>query len=379
MDGNTAEGIYRQLTDPSDAHYIPAEILAKANVITITCGGNDMMDFMYGVMLKAYNDANPETPITSVDELKTTIQTDKVKALKLVVAAKKAVTAELVESAGFQNAAATFEAELNKLVGYIRSKNPSATLILATQYHPYQAFAVENLSTTQKIFVNFIHTAISPCLVLEPEEKSVCTHINVKYSCGCGANCSDVSTCANQQAEYSYQHASNCSNSAPLKTLNSVIADNAVSLGYTVSDVYSAFVNSPSKGKDYCNASISGVSSVELDFHPNAAGHEVIAQTVLATVKSVNDNLALTPAIKSANLAKGTVTIEGTGLYTRAFAAFYDSNNRMVGIAAQVLDPTQTQASLTAKLNGTATDVKVFLLSRNDLTPDCASLVWGAN
>lgn len=378
VDGNTAVGIYQQLTDPSAPLYISEELLASADVISITCGGNDMMDFMYGVMLKAYNDANPSAPITSVEELKTTIQTDKVKALKLVVAAKKAVTAELVESAGFQNAATNFEAELTTLVNYIRSKNPTAALVLATQYHPYQAFAAENLTTSQKIFVNFIHNAISPCLVLNPEDKDVCTHIDVKYSCGCGENCADVSTCPNQQAEYSYQHESKCNASAPLKTLNSVIADNAATLGYTITDVYSAFVSSPTQGKDYCNAAITGITEVELDFHPNAAGHAVIAQTVLDTIETVTDNLATTPAIQSANLSKGTVTIEGTGLYTSAFAAFYDSNNRMVGISTQPLDPAQSQTTLTAKLHGTAVSAKVFLLTRDALTPECGTLVWPA-
>ena len=401
LDGNTANGIYQQLTDPTAVQYVPESLLRDADLITITCGGNDMMDFMYGVILKAYNEKNPNTPITDIEELKTTIRTDKVRALKLVSAAKKAVTVDLMESAGFQHAVTEFQHSLTNLVGYIRSKNPSAVLTVATQYHPYQAFAVENVSLTQKIFVNFIHTAITPCLTLDAEDIDICTHISAKYSCGCGKNCKDISTCPNQQAEYSYQHAdyscgcgknckdlngcldknadySRCPQTTPLKTLNSVIADNAAPLGYIISDVHSAFERSASKGKDYCNASITGTSEIELDFHPNAAGHAAIAQTVLDTVKSVNDNLAVTPSITQANLSKGTVTISGTGVYTSAFAAFYNADGRMVGVTVQDLDPAQTQTTLSTKLNGTAVSTKVFLLTRDALIPECDTLVWPA-
>ena len=92
----------------------------------------------------------------------------------------------------------------------------------------------------------------------------------------------------------------------------------------------------------------------------------------------MNDNLAATPSITQANLSKGTVTISGTGVYTSAFAAFYNADGRMVGVAVQDLDPAQTQTTLSTKLNGTAVSAKVFLLTRDALIPECNTLVWPA-
>ena len=62
-----------------------------------------------------------------------------------------------------------------------------------------------------------------------------------------------------------------------VRALNTVISSSAESAGYTVADVYTKFKEAESNP---CNASVS--PSINLDFHPNATGHGLIADTISA-------------------------------------------------------------------------------------------------
>ena len=50
-------------------------------------------------------------------------------------------------------------------------------------------------------------------------------------------------------------------------------------MGYSVADVYTVFEQAQ---ENPCNAAVSAFAKVNLDFHPNAYGHSLIAQVVAA-------------------------------------------------------------------------------------------------
>ena len=63
--GETTTSLLAKLQSDGD-DYID---VSDADLITITIGGNDMMDALYAYLLNAYNDENPSSTIT-LDELK---------------------------------------------------------------------------------------------------------------------------------------------------------------------------------------------------------------------------------------------------------------------------------------------------------------------
>ena len=63
--------------------------------------------------------------------------------------------------------------------------------------------------------------------------------------------------------------------------LNWVISYAAAQMKYTVVDVYSAFAAAE---ENPCNASVTDVTKINLDFHPNAYGHSLIAKVLDETI-----------------------------------------------------------------------------------------------
>lgn len=66
-----------------------------------------------------------------------------------------------------------------------------------------------------------------------------------------------------------------------VQLLNDAISEAAKECGFYVSDVHSAFANSD---RNLCNCYVS-LKGVELDFHPTAEGHRLIAETVLESYR----------------------------------------------------------------------------------------------
>lgn len=212
VDGNTAAGIYAQMKDGA----LDAE-LADAERITITCGGNDMMGLLYQQIADLYN-AEKEPDITTDDVLKGLAGTGDVKQYVLMPYATEALDG-FSETEAFDAGLIQYRSDLTDVMTYIRQVNPTATVIVNTQYNPYQWFT------------GFF--------------KNVNTNMN-----------------------------------AGAVKLNAVILEQADELDYIVADVYTAFQNSE---ENLCNG-VGLLSATNLDFHPNAAGHMVIAETVRATV-----------------------------------------------------------------------------------------------
>jgi lysophospholipase L1-like esterase len=192
------------------------EQIKNADLITLTIGGNDMMDVVYKATAALYNTHNPTSPITA--DMVTAILSDSSDSRYLsTLLALLASLKDIPSSQDFADEKALFANNLSNIVTYIRARNTKAAFIIETQYDPYK-----------RAFGNAL-----------PEQIAAVTQ---------GIN-----------------------------ELNAIITDPANGAGtkYAVAQTYTAFENSTD---NLCNASLSPIS---VDFHPNIAGHAVIAQTMM--------------------------------------------------------------------------------------------------
>ncbi|MBR2907056.1 MAG: hypothetical protein IKC26_03310 [Clostridia bacterium] len=217
VNGYTAEDIYRQIKDGA----LDAEI-EGAELITLTCGGNDMMALLYAAIADAYN-AEKDPDIEPEEVLSAFAGTHETLTIASLLQYASTVLVDFAQTDAFRAGIERYEEDLTRVMQYLRAKNETATIVLNTQYNPYNAFK-EN--------------RIYGALYTEVE--------------------------------------------AGVVALNEVITDNADALGYTVADVYTAFRGS---SENLCVANADSLFAPNLDFHPNAAGHAVIADTVLEIVR----------------------------------------------------------------------------------------------
>lgn len=61
VDGNKATDIISQLTDTENENYVSPEDIKNADIVTITCGGNDMMSLLYEKIAIEYQIVHPES------------------------------------------------------------------------------------------------------------------------------------------------------------------------------------------------------------------------------------------------------------------------------------------------------------------------------
>lgn len=218
VNGNTAAGILSQLQGGD----LNSDI-AAADFITITVGGNDILDSLYERIAALYN-ADYKVHITPDDIIarlsSPPLDLDDFILLSYVAIALNGTEdgsiVPFAESEGFADALAAFDSELAAVATYIRTLNPAVPIVVTTQYHPYSTF-------TEGLF-------------------------------------SALNT--------------NIDNGA--QKLRQTILYGAADAGYLAADVYTAFCESD---VELCNAS---PDPLNLDFHPNAAGHAVIAACILA-------------------------------------------------------------------------------------------------
>ncbi len=216
QDGETATSLLDKLqTDQVSA------AVAQADIITITVGGNDLMNALYAYLTDAYNQRNPETPTTQED-MKNAIMGGDMGVL----------TFTLEVGPGFSNseratqALADFHTHLTQMVLDIRAENPQVQLVVVEQYNPY-SYLVKELSKNP---------------IFASSAQSLCAAF--------GAGVADI---------------------------NDVIAAVAQQQECWVAKVYDAFETAQ---ENPCNASVSLPVKLDLDFHPNAYGHGLIAQQV---------------------------------------------------------------------------------------------------
>ena len=212
VNGLTAYGIYATLASGA-----LDEALVDTDLVTLTCGGNDLLALLYGEIARTYNEQyTPAIEATDVVPILANSSDSRYFSLLLVamqVMQGNAAAGILpfTQREEFSAAIGQFTYTLSLITGYILAKNPNATVIVATQYNPYRFF-------------------------------------NNEYQV--------MATALDNAAQM----------------LNASIKGNAASGGYLVADVYSAF---QATSENLCNATM---SPLNLDFHPNAAGHAVMAQ-----------------------------------------------------------------------------------------------------
>lgn len=216
VNGNVAPGILAQLADPALLKEVE-----RAELITVTCGGNDLMALLFQQLTEAYN-ANVPQAMTSLK-----IQAQDVVAIMsdgedprqpALMAAAQAVlggNAEMgvvpfVQSDAMKNGLDAYLKTMGAVMEIIRSVNPDVKIILATQYNPYNWFTGDYAGLNQSV-------------------------------------------------------------NAGVMALSKCISDAAAVMGYQVADVHTAFAAS---ADNLMNASM---EPLNLDVHPNADGHAVIA------------------------------------------------------------------------------------------------------
>lgn len=223
VNGNTAAGILAQLADPATL----MDVL-RADVITITCGGNDMMGLLYQQIAEVYNALIPaQMPMLMVEsgdvsDIMTNGEDPRQQALLLAALTVLEGNAEMgiepfVQSAAMREGLTSYLTTLGVVVMSLRRANPEASIIVATQYNPYARF------------------------------DGAFAALNAGMESGASA-------------------------------LSGFIRDYAAVLGYQLADVYAAFSAS---GENLMNACM---EPLNLDFHPNAAGHALIAEVFNAVL-----------------------------------------------------------------------------------------------
>ncbi len=212
IDGNTAAGIYAQLTNADTKETMDA-LIKDAEFITISCGGNDLMGALYAEVAAKYN-AVADPDITAEDVPVIMSNNSDSRYFSVLIQANTVISS-FSTTDSFSAALSSFRTNIGKVVDYIRSLNEDATVIVLTQYNPYISFGATNA----------IYLGIE----------------------------------------------------SGVQELNSVIKTEKTH-GYIVADVYTEFSGSQS---NLCNATL---SPMNLDFHPNAAGHAAIAVVIKETI-----------------------------------------------------------------------------------------------
>ncbi len=207
--------------------------VSDADVITITIGGNDLMDALYEYLAASYNTTHPDAP-TTAKQIKEMLTGQggavNIGTLWLLITP----LTQFPTSSEFTTAVDTFSTNLSSIVSQIKMLNESARIVVATQYNPYSHLSNSTIDSVVTAFNNGIQ------------------RLNEKIS-----SQTDIK----------------------------------------VADVYTAFSSQNTSENPLCNASFSMDTeniNINLDFHPNAKGHEVIAGVVGEAVKGVS-GVTVTP------------------------------------------------------------------------------------
>lgn len=249
------------------------DTFAGVRLVTITIGGNDLMDALYGYLMTSWNATYPDKAYADLQSFQAALLSNSV--LQNFASEK---LGELSQGENFQTqfapALTTFGNNLNQILALLNTKAPNATVVVCTQYNPYTYLYHQ---------ANFL---------------TLVSNLYNAFETGCMA-------------------------------LNGVIGQVSNANGVTVADVYDAFQDAqpaPAAGAtpDYdnlCNAEIGSDFTPQLDFHPNEAGHKVMAQTIAQTLNTQAVNLnaqaevgsfaALTYGYTSPDSAKVTLTNNG--------------------------------------------------------------------
>ncbi len=226
--GETIQSMLQKLENPD---YQAA--IAQADVISVTIGGNDLMALFYEFLAASMD--------MTVEEVKLALADGK--DLTTLTAAATAINSAENGFAITEDQIAEIMVRFRAMIAGIRTWNPDCALVVATQYNPYQY-----LTGQVDLYYGFL-PAIAPDYV--PLADAI-------------RKLSGVMELA-------------------LSRFNGGLKEDT---GYGVADVYSAFHASSDQ---LCNAALmmqgAAIESVNMDFHPNAVGHRLIAEVMAATIR----------------------------------------------------------------------------------------------
>ncbi len=230
VNGNTASGIKAQF----NSNAITDSDIQSANVVTITCGGNDLMALLYNKIVDIWNKQNPDDIIDEKNIADQLLNASVTKRIKLMKTALKLLDSSdemyLFDDEEFLSAINQYTQNLNEITAHIHEKNENAIIIVATQYNPYKSF--KNAKYSGLVDLNPLYSGME----------------------------------------------------AGATALSNAIVENASVGGYYVADVKDAF--DKSTDVNLCNAYCKG-TDLNIDFHPNARGHKVIADTFIKVMDEI--------------------------------------------------------------------------------------------
>ena len=204
--------------------------VAGADVVTITVGGNDLMDALYTYLANQYNASVPGGAMTAE-----TVQTALMTGDTAMLAFAMGVVPSFASSTEAKTALAGFGVNLAGIIKAIRLQNQEAMIIFVTQYNPYKYFA---------------------------------EHITVPLE--------QIKTQAQALAS---------AFELGVQAMNAVILQTEGQAGCFVADGYGVIAAAE---EDPCNAAFDMASmKFNLDFHPNAYGHQLIAEEVSGVVNTI--------------------------------------------------------------------------------------------
>ena len=228
-----------------------ADTLKNADLITVTIGGNDLMNALYAYLAEEYNNKqNSDTPITAAD-VKASLAGEEEAVVEQITMLVFAISniSDFQSSSIANSSYNALGYNFVEIIETIREINQNAQLIVVNQYNPY-------------------------------------SHLTAGIP---GLNLSSVISAFD----------------SAVQVLNEAISSGETIAGYTVADVYTEFEQAENNP---CNASVS-LSSINLDFHPNAAGHSLIASTISALL--TDEGGSEDPEV-SGSIFVGGVELEGS-------------------------------------------------------------------
>ena len=233
--GETSASLLDKLTKSDDPDYeTVTEAVKSADVITITIGGNDLMDALYEYLAASYNTTHPDAP-TTAEQIKAMLTGQDGTVDFWTLTSLITPLTQFPASSEFTTALNRFSTNLSSIVSQIKSLNANVRIVVATQYNPYSHLSNQTI-------------------------------VNVVNAFDSG-----------------------------IQQLNGKISSQT---DIKVADVYSAFSTKNTSENPLCNASFSmdnGNININLDFHPNAEGHKLIADVVNNAMKFVT-GVTVSPA-----------------------------------------------------------------------------------
>ena len=212
QDGETSTLLLEQLQSE-------AIDVSGTSLITITIGGNDLMEALYAHLTEQYNEGKEETEKITPEKLEEALADPSGENVTILLAILMSLDEYLKDFLDSQAASAAFgsvQANLTEILKTIRQKNSTAKILVATQYDPYQWISVSD----KDAFKDRIYA-------LQTTFDSGVAELNTRIQAAVAA-----------------------------------VNDSNIS----VVEVCSAFAGST---KNLCNANYNGIADFSLDFHPN--------------------------------------------------------------------------------------------------------------